>query len=237
MKTSPQIVRFAAIGAYSTGRLILEHWNLYGGEDIQCLKEICQKSFRIVGDTANERHEMLVFDCYQIFERKQYMYCILNLSIAYEMFFSLFLRVEFLYKPFAADPNPKHSEKLDRMNMLSRKLDRKTRQWGFDKMRKTFLGEVTGQHSVPDLDKSEARIASLKPQDTPECSIRGLSDTRMIPLLIRLKCTDINVIRNSVVHKHGFRPSRMVTKKYFEETKAILFNLTRHLNLHDDVNY
>jgi len=165
------------------------------------------------------------------------MYCILNLSIAYEMFFSLFLRVELLYKPFAIDRNPKQSEKLDRMNILSRKLDRKTRGWGFDLMRKIFLSEVTGRHSVPDLDKSEDRIASLKPEDTPNYVIESSSDARMMPLLIRVKRTNINVIRNSVVHKHGFRPSRVETKKYFDETKAILFNLTHHLDLHDDLNY
>ena len=207
------------------------------GKDIQCLREICQKSFRIVGDTANERHEILIFDCHQLFERKQYMYCILNLTMAYEMFFSLFLRVRLLYKPFIADPNPKRSENLHRMNILSRKLDRKTRRWAFDSMRKIFLSEVTGQPLVPDLDKSEGRIASLKPQSTPDCKIRDLSDTRMIPLLIRLKRADIDKIRNAVIHKQGFRPSRMEAERYLEETKAILFNLTRHLNLHDDLNY
>ena len=207
------------------------------GNDIQCLREICQKPFRIVGDTANERHEMLIFDCHQLCENKQYMYCILNLTMAYEMFFSLFLRVRLLYEPFVADPNPKRSENLDRVNILSRKLDCKTRRWAFDSMRKIFLSEVTGQQSVPDLDRSEARIVSLNPQSTPDCKIRDLSDTRIIPLLIRLKRTDINKIRNAVVHKQGFRPSRMEAEKYLGETRAILFNLTRHLNLHDDINY
>ncbi|MCY3782227.1 MAG: hypothetical protein OXG79_00380 [Chloroflexi bacterium] len=201
------------------------------------MKDSCQKPFRIVSDTANERHEMLVFDCHQLFERKQYMYCILNLTMAYEMFFSLFLRVELLYKLFIADPNLRHSEKLDRMNTLSRKLERKTRGWAFGKMRNIFLSVATDQLPVPDLDTSERRIASLNSQNTSECRIRDLSDREMVPFLVRLKHTDINVIRNAVVHKRGYRPTGMEAEKYLEETKDILFNLTRHLDLHDNLNY
>ena len=207
------------------------------GKDIQCLKGSCQKSFRIVSDTANERHEMLIFDCHQLLERKQYMYCILNLTMAYEMFFSLFLRVELLYKPFVADPNPKRSENQNRMNVLSKKLDCKTKRWTFDPMRSIFLSEVTDQQPVPDLRVSEGRIDSLKSRSASECKIRALSDTRLIPPLICLRDTGINKVRNAILHKQGYRPTKKEAKKYLEEAGSILFKLTRYLDLRDDLNY
>ena len=207
------------------------------GRDIQCLNESCQKPFRIISDNANERHEMLVFDCQQLLERKQYMYCILNLTMAYEMFFSLFLRVELLYKPFVMDPNPKLSENLNRMNILSKKLDSKTRRWAFDRMRRVFLSEVTDQRPVPDLGVSKVRIDSLKSPDTPDYKIKALNDARLRPILISLKRTDINKVRNSVVHKRGYRPTSSEARKYLEETRSVLLSLSRHINLHDDLNY
>ena len=74
-----------------------------GSREVHCLNKECDKLFRIGGDSANERHEMLIFDCYELLDRKQYMHCILNLATAYEMFFSLFLRVKLVHKPFKAD--------------------------------------------------------------------------------------------------------------------------------------
>lgn len=207
------------------------------GRDIQCLNESCQKPFRIISDNANERHEMLVFDCHQLLERKQYMYCILNLTMAYEMFFSLYLRVELLYKPFVVDPNCKASEKLKRMNRLSKKLDDKTRRWTYDRMRIVFLSQITDQRPVPDLGVSERRIDCLKARSTTECEINALNDARLSPLLICLKRTDINRVRNAVVHKRGYRPTSSEVKKYLEETRSVLLGLSSHLNLHDDLNY
>ena len=60
------------------------------GLDVICQKTSCRRPFRIIGDTVNSAHEMLIFDCYELIERKHYMSCILNIAQAYEVFFSLF---------------------------------------------------------------------------------------------------------------------------------------------------
>ena len=62
-----------------------------GGLNVTCLNGLCAKTFRLVSDSVNERHEMLIYDCYELLERKHYMNCILSLAQAYEVFFSLFL--------------------------------------------------------------------------------------------------------------------------------------------------
>jgi hypothetical protein len=63
------------------------------GRDVACENTDCGKLFRIVSDSINGPHEMLIFDCYELVGRKHYMSCILSLTQAYEIFFNLFLRV------------------------------------------------------------------------------------------------------------------------------------------------
>ena len=68
--------------------------------------EDCGKPFNINNDSINAAYEMLVYDCYDLMEEKHYSYCILNLAQAYEVFFSHYLRVELLYKPFSLRDDP-----------------------------------------------------------------------------------------------------------------------------------
>ena len=207
------------------------------GREVQCTNKICLKPFRIVSDSVNERHEMLVRECYQLLERKQYMYCILNLATAYEMFFGLFLRVNLLYKPYAAAANSGLSGSLDQMNDLSVKLHHKIKQHTFFKMRQLFLSEVTNTSPATDLLSAEKRILLLRPQGVDDCKIKALGDGTLVQLLKDLKSTNLHNVRNEVVHKQGHRPTKEEATKYFEEAKSILFPLRHHLDLRDDLNW
>ena len=203
------------------------------GLNVSCQSEKCHKPFRLVSDSVNERHEMLIHDCYELLERKQYMNCILNLALAYETFFSLFLRVELLYKPFAVDPG-----QLDRLNLLSKKLENKIKRYTFHPMRALFLWQITKQRSAATFDEAEEIIKAF-PGDSksPEDSeIEALSDAKLIPLLKALRDTTIHELRNNVVHKQAYRPTREEVKDSLKETRSILFPLTNRLRLHDDPN-
>lgn len=55
------------------------------GLDVSCLSADCGKPFRLTGDSVNSPHEMLIFDCYELLERKHYMNAVLSLAQAYEV--------------------------------------------------------------------------------------------------------------------------------------------------------
>ena len=207
------------------------------GRKVQCTSNTCRKPFWITSDSVNERHEMLVFECYQLLERKQYMYCILNLATAYEMFFGLFLRVNLLYRPYAADSSSHLSQSLNKVDDLSVKLNRKIERCTFPRMRNLFLSEVTNATPVANLLSAEKRILSLCSQNVLDSKIEALSDGTLVQLLKGLKSTDLHSVRNAVVHKQGHRPTKEEATKYFEEAKAILFPLTHLLDLRDDLNW
>src|SRR2546430_2289653 len=100
---------------------------------------------------------MLVFDCSKLLHRKNYWTGILLLAQAYEVFFSLFLRVELLYKPFAADPE----QNTDHFNRLAEQLSEKVKEHAFGGMRALFLRQLISGARPQTLVEAEAAIAAL----------------------------------------------------------------------------
>lgn len=205
------------------------------GRDVLCLSADCGKPFRIVGDSVNSPHEMLIFDCYELVERKHYMNCILSLAQAYEVFFGLFFRVELLYKPFGADPD----RELADLNRLSEELHEKIKEHTFTRMRALFLQHIVTGRSPKNLAEAAAVVAVLpdRPGDPKDAAIESLGDARLVPLLKALKATSIHTLRNQVVHKRAYRPTREEVDAALEETRSILFPLTSLLRLYDEINW
>src|SRR3989304_5727251 len=106
-KTNPTYENFIAICPYCDFKNIfnratdLKDSNPIGFKTVKCLSEKCEKSFNINGDLVSPAYQMLIFDCYDLLKEKKYSYCILNLAQAFEVFFSLYLRIKLIYKPFA----------------------------------------------------------------------------------------------------------------------------------------
>lgn len=205
------------------------------GREVSCQSADCGKPFRILGDSVNNPHEMFIFDCYELLERKHYMNAVLSLAQAYEMFFSLFFRVELLYKPFVADPD----QDLSELNALAEALQNRTSDHTFRRMRALFLQHVVSPPTLRSLADAGAAVAALpdRPVDPKDTAIDNLGDSKLVHLLKGLKATTINTLRNRVVHKQAYRPRREEVEAALQEARSILFPLTSHLGLHDEINW
>ncbi len=213
----------------------LKTFELILGKNTSCLNNDCKKPFRIVGDIINNPHEMLIFDCHELIEKKHYMNCILTLTQAYEVFFSVFFRVEFLYKPFSLSSNQNYAE----LNRISEKLHNKIKKYTFDPLRALFLQCIVTEQHRGSLTAAENTIDNLpnRPQIPSDEIINNLDEIKPTSLLLDLKSTNINILRNKVVHKSAYRPTREEAESALEETRNILFPLTYQLNIHDDINW
>jgi len=208
---------------------------------VRCLNSDCNKEFNINGDHINSVYEMLVFDCYKLKQEKRYAYCILNLAQAYETFFSQYLRVELLFKPFARDGE----DNLDRLNELAQQLYDYTEKYAFTQMRDIFLNRAILCQSVNSLRDAALIIKQLKPlkkQPLPnapsDTAIANLSDSRLSELLKAVKGSKIAKLRNQVVHKYAYRPKLEEVEDAIEETRNTLFPLGVHLDIHiDEINW
>lgn len=204
--------------------------------EVTCLAPDCQKRLIITGDSINAAYEMLVFDSYRLQEEKRYSSCILNLAQSFEAFFALFLRVEVLYRPFAADQD----HDLSHFNELAAALFGKVRRFAFQDMRNLFLRRVLDKAPLASLEAAAEWIESLdgKPAGPVDAEIQSLPDRELSALLLRLKQCRVAEVRNQVVHKAAYRPTLQEVEDAPRETREILFSLAARLRLHgDDLNW
>ena len=143
--------------------------------------------------------------------------------------------MEFLYRPFGADPD----QELADLNQLSEALHEKLKEHTFARMRALFLQHMVSRPEPKSLAEAAALVAALpdRPGDPKDAAIDSVAEAKMVPLLKALKATTINSLRNRVVHKQAYSPTRQETEEALEEARSILFPLTSRLNLHDEINW
>ena len=213
----------------------LQTFKPISGLSVSC--RACKTDFWINGDSVNERHEALIFDCYDHLAAKRYMSCILNVCQAYEMFFSLYLRVNLLYRPYATDYR-KGCASTDKLNALVRELARETGDLSFARMRNIYLRLMVRSEQPSSLDEVKVHIKDLRECQCPKDKELTVGrDKRISKLLLRVKRSKINGLRNDVVHKDGYRPKRSEAEHALSEARSVLLPLTSLLDLHDDVNW
>lgn len=204
------------------------------GRDVVCLNPPCGQPFRILGDRVNARHEMLLFDASDLLVQKRYMHAVLTACTAYEAMFSLFLRVELLYKPFGNADEP-DIETLNRLLLL---LDERIKPFTFPVMRKLFLKRLVAETSPETLPEAESMIRALSFNNAfpDDIAIEAIPCTAAVPVLLRLKCSTIDTLRNDIVHKRAYRPTREHATAAVDEARSVIHPLTSLLDLHDDLN-
>ena len=194
--------------------------------EVKCLSPDCARPFYLNGDRANSLFEMIIWDCYELLERKQYAYCILNLAQAFEIFFGQYLRVQLLYKAFASDADQDLQPLMD----LEKLLYDKTEKLSFENMKNLFLSRVVDAAQPRSLAEAKIMIDGFdkKPSCPSDEDIRNASvsaDERVRELLLRLKCCKVAQKRNQVVHKSAYRPTLDEVNAALAETREILFPL------------
>lgn len=206
---------------------------------VKCLNDVCGKEYNINGDSISPAFKMIVFDCYDLKREKRYSSCILNLAQAFEVFFSLYLRVELLYKPFSIE-HKKGENNLNRMNELSKQLYKEIETYAFVKLRTIFLNLVLNNKPAKSLYEAGKIIKNINSLTTTpsDIMIGNIQDAHLSVLLINLKNTKICELRNKVVHKLAYRPSIEEVDAAIEETRSILFSLATCLEMEiDDINW
>jgi len=178
---------------------------------------------------------MLIFDCHELKADKRYSYCILNLAQAWEMFFSLYLRVSLIYRPFAIDG----SRDLNRLNALLAQLYDLVGGYSYRRMRSLFLGRVLDLDEPESLDAAERAVLSLPNLREPtDQAIASCKDLQLAALLKRLKYSRVAELRNSVVHHVAHRPTLSEVESALNETRELVYPLKHILGVDsDDINW
>ena len=202
---------------------------------VSCFNDTCKQPFNINGDSASSAYRTLLLDCYQLLKLKQYMNCILTVTQAYEVFFSLFLRVELLYKPFAQIEDLTTED----FNTLSGKLEKKVKSYAFHAMRNLFIQQLIDSKKPRNLKEIKDAIGKLegKLSKPNTSSIEAIKDKQLAVKVKALLAVSVGNLRNRVVHKQAYRPSKEEAENAIKEARSLLFPLSTQLNLYDDINW
>lgn len=201
--------------------------------EVKCQHEACGKPFRVTGDLINPAHEMLLYECRSFLDRKRFMQCVLSVSQAYEVFFNHFMYVEFLYRPAARD-----ADAINGYPKVSQALLRRLKRFSFEHLRCTFLTIVAEGKRAASLADAEQLIASLNGRpEVPRDAIEAVVDPQLKALLIGVRDTSVNQLRNRVIHQEAYRPTFLEASGAFEEACVLIGGLGGKLRLRGDANW
>lgn len=207
-----------------------------GGLEVVCLRTECAQPFRIVGDSINEAHDMILMGCLELLERKRYMECVTQTCQAYEMFFNLHLYAELVYRPFG---KVKGGAALIGVNERSKSLHKAIGKFAFKDIRNLSLAvAIEADHTRPfDAAKAAAFIAAIprKPNEPSDADVGAIPGKGIADQFLRIKKSDINVERNQVAHGRAYRPKRERAEQLLSEARNTLLPLTYALKLHSEI--
>jgi hypothetical protein len=181
----------------------------------------CGKRFDISGDIVNPAHELFIFDCQDLLRDKRYMQCILLIAQSYEMFFNFSINMELLLKPLAGEERPN----FEQFNRLAEDIYKKLEPQNFQSLRMIFLRLIVdGPHPLT-LDEAEIEIGKLEVSgkkligDKP--SERCPSD--LLDLVRGFENVTVNQVRNKVIHKRAYRPTREEAEHVVKEAEDLIY--------------
>jgi hypothetical protein len=203
--------------------------------EVKCLNRSCGSPFNIKNDRINPAYQMLLSDCFALLERKHYMQCVLSVAQAYEVFFNHFFHIQLIYRAFADD----EEQDVAHLNELSVQLYNRVKFLTFIPLRWNFFGLVVENAPPGNLEEARERIDKLKNPSKAERrrKIEFPDDQPGRDLLMKLSDAVIDELRNKVVHKEAYRPTREEATSALGEAREILHGLTELLGLGGNVNW
>lgn len=204
----------------------LQSFDLIAGREVTCLNEKCKQVFWIGGDLVCPKWKLILLENHELKSKKLYSNCVLNACKAFEMYFAHYLRVTLVYDLIKEDDDIE----TEKLNELLKLLYERTRKMTFHKMRSIFMNFVLKEIRPKKFSESEKLINEISDHSNkkPKVSeIKKSKNQKLADLLIRLGKTEINILRNNVVHKNGYRPTLMEIEEADNEAANILFGLNR----------
>lgn len=201
------------------------------GRRVVCFR--CGKEFWISGDTMNTAYQFLIDDAEDHFRRKRYMPAIASLAQAWEVFFATCALSTYIYRPFfAAAPADRD---LDELNRLFRELHDMIKPFTWFPMRNVVLNMLLVEprpDTMVDAATHMTQLSAFGNEPSPK-TIAAVLDTRKREALEGLTGLTVGRLRNNVVHKHAYRPTRAEVEPCLTSEISILYRVKGRLGVGD----
>jgi hypothetical protein len=195
----------------------------YAGENVIC--SYCHREFRMIGDTINAAYELFIVEAREYFRGKRYMLAVATMGQAWELFFSVFARGRYLYRPFFLGPMEQHD--LDRLNSLQSELEQALRKFTLNPLRNLLVNTVVKGVAPRTLDEAALTISQIASEDLgndpPKMVTSSVDDPDIKEVLDRMLALSIGNLRNKVVHHRAYRPLRAEVERCLEDEVCLLY--------------
>lgn len=231
-----------------------EKWNIYNrssdlqsfsaisGRDVVCFH--CNQNFWINCDSCSLDFKKLILDSWSLLKEKKYMYIIVNLCMAYEMFFSNYIYYVLVIKPVKTQEeirmNDCEFDVVEEHNRLSEMLYNKIKTLTYGTLMSVFIKLILNQNNHPllEINQAENYINNIKTTSLEklEQEIKKSNITAKLKgyllALVRMQCKEksISYLRNNVVHKYAYRPELKEVQRELKIAELLIFGIKRNIN-------
>jgi hypothetical protein len=201
------------------------------GRRVDC--SACGKQFWIKGDTINSAYRFLIDDAKDHFRIKRYMPAIASLAQAWEVFFAACALSTYVYRPFfSAAPLDRD---VDELNRVHRELHEAIKSFTWFPMRNLVLNMLLTEPRPATIDDASTHIATLSAlgNEPSPLAVAAVADTRKRETLEGLAALTVGRLRNNVVHKHAYRPTRAEVEPCLTSEISTLYRVKHRLGVGD----
>jgi hypothetical protein len=201
----------------------------YAGENVRCT--FCGLEFRMMGDIINPAYELFVFAAREYFREKRYMLATAGMSQAWEVFFSTFAAARYLYRPFFLSAE----RDIDRLNALQSRLEEVLRKFTFAPLRNLVINTVVQAVAPQNLDEASLAIDKIGPTqlgyNPSPVVISSVADVTTRHVLEGLLALSVGDLRNRVLHRRAYRPTRAEVERCLEDEVDLLYRARQILGV------
>lgn len=201
------------------------------GRRVACWQ--CSKDFWIKGDTINTPYQFLIDDARDHFRRKRYMPAIASLAQAWEVFFASCAVSTYVFRPFFAEASVDRD--IDELNGLYQELFETIKSFTWFPLRNLVLNMLLTEPWPVTVAETRAQIKLLKSfgnAPSPK-QIAAVAEGRRRETLEHLNELTIGTLRNRVVHKNAYRPTRAEVEPCLTSEISVLYRIKHRLGVGD----
>ena len=176
------------------------------GLGVTCPHSDCGDKIWIYGDIINPAHDLLLAEARVLYEERRYSTSVVMLGTALENMLSLYLRVEFLYRPFA---RTRDDLQIDLLQEAERLLDKRIGRLSYLRLRDTVLRHAVDLPHVPEPENILSMVRRLNTEMGAPTD-EQFDEVRPIELgdhLRRLRSATVHELRNKIAHHRAYCPS------------------------------
>lgn len=193
--------------------------------EVVCQETNCGRVFCINSDDIGPAYRLFFYESYEFIKSKRYSFAVVSSVQSLELFFAHAVRERWLWQVYKVRGGSHE------LNSALQLLFERTRAFSYQGMRNLFLrAAITAPpHSLAEGRNLVESIEQYEP--TPSDNVMKNTPEPLARLLLDLKSLKAHELRNDILHKQAYRPTREEAETTVESIRNVLLPLASVLRV------